>query len=63
MPQQKLNINQIMTIGAKELAILEVPNGCIAKSRMRIPHVDPTITLVEMLGCATSIPWIAPSTD
>lgn len=45
-----------MTIGAKVLAILEVPNGCIAKSRIRIPHVDPTIALVEMSGCATSIP-------
>jgi hypothetical protein len=45
-----------MTIGIKELAIFKVPNGCTAKRRMRIAHVDPTIVLEEMWGCATSIP-------
>lgn len=56
MPQQALKSNQTMTIGAKEVAILEVPNGCTAKRTTRIAHDVPTIVLDEMLGCATLRP-------
>jgi hypothetical protein len=56
MPLQKLKSNQTITIGAKELAIFEVPNGCKAKSRTRITHVVPIMVAEDMLGWATSIP-------
>jgi hypothetical protein len=67
-----------MTIGAKELAILVVPNGWIAKRMTKIAQLVPMIVAskvslvqltsggslqVVMLGEATSIPWIAPRTD
>jgi hypothetical protein len=43
MPEQRLKSNQMMTIGAKELAILVVPKGWIANRSMRIAHVTPMI--------------------
>lgn len=43
MPNEKLKVSQIMTMGAKTVAILVVPNGCIKKSSTRIPHDVPTI--------------------
>jgi hypothetical protein len=56
MPQQRLKSSQMMMIGAKVVAILEVPNGCTPKRTTRMAHVDPTMVLDEMLGWATSIP-------
>jgi hypothetical protein len=45
-----------MTIGANNVAILEVPNGCTAKRRTIIAHDVPMIVLVEILGCTTLRP-------
>jgi hypothetical protein len=56
MPEQALNKSQIMTIGAKELAILVVPKGCIANKRTRMAQDTPTIVAEEILGLATVIP-------
>jgi hypothetical protein len=43
MPEQRLKSSQMMTIGAKELAILVVPKGWTANRSMRIVHVTPMI--------------------
>ena len=43
MPEQRLKSSQIMTIGAKELAILVVPKGWTANRSTRIAHVTPII--------------------
>lgn len=43
MPNEKLKVSHIMTMGAKTVAILVVPNGWIKKSSTRIPHDVPTI--------------------
>jgi hypothetical protein len=56
IPQQALKSNHIMTIGANEDAILEVPNGCTAKRTTMIAHDTPTIVADEMFGCATLRP-------
>ena len=37
-----------MTMGANAVAILEIPKGCIRKSRMSMPQLVPTIVEVEM---------------
>jgi hypothetical protein len=46
MPQQKLNNNQIMTIGANELASLVVPNGWMAKRIIRIAQETPMMVAI-----------------
>lgn len=56
MPVHILNSSQMMTIGANADAIFVVPNGWMANSKMRIAQVVPTIVLVLIPGCATSIP-------
>jgi len=56
MPEQALNKSQIMTIGAKELAIFVVPKGCIANRRTRMAQDTPTTVAEEISGLATSIP-------
>lgn len=43
MPNEKLKVSHIITMGAKTVAILAVPNGCIKKSSTKIPHDVPTI--------------------
>jgi hypothetical protein len=43
MPEQRLKSSQMMTIGAKELAILVVPNGWTANRSTRIAHVTPVM--------------------
>lgn len=63
MPVQKLKRSQIMTMGAKELAILVVPNGWMENSKTRMAQEAPMMVEEEMLGDATSIPCIAPKTD
>ena len=43
-----------MTIGAKELPILDVPRGCIKKRHMRMPQDAPIMVDDVMLGTTTS---------
>lgn len=43
MPKEKLKVSHIITMGAKTVAILAVPNGCIKKSSTRIAHDVPTM--------------------
>lgn len=43
MPKQKLSNSQMITTGAKNMAILVVPNGCIKKRSTRIAQLVPTI--------------------
>ena len=43
-----------MTIGAKELPILDVPRGCIRNRHMRIPQDAPIIVDEVILGTTTS---------
>lgn len=43
MPKHKLSNSQTITIGAKNMAILVVPNGCIKKRSTRIAQLVPTI--------------------
>ena len=38
-----MKVSQMMTIGAKELPIFEVPRGCIKKRQIRIPQDEPTM--------------------
>lgn len=42
-PKQKLSVSQMITTGAKNMAILVVPNGCIKKRSTRIAQLVPTI--------------------
>ena len=56
MPEQALNKSQIMTIGAKELAIFVVPKGWIANRRTRMAQDTPTTVWEEISGLMTSIP-------
>jgi hypothetical protein len=56
MPEQALKRSQIITIGAKELAIFVVPKGWIANKRTRIAQETPTIVAELISGLATSIP-------
>ena len=53
MPNDMLKVNHIMTTGANALAIFEVPNGWMRKSRTKMPHVVPTIVAVEMSPLTT----------
>ena len=53
MPNDKLKVSHIMTTGANALAIFEVPNGWMRKSRTKMPHVVPTIVAVEMSSFTT----------
>ena len=46
----------MMTMGAKLLAILDVPKGWIKKSKTRMAQVTPTIVPEEMPGLTTSKP-------
>lgn len=48
MPKQKLSDSQIITIGAKNMAILVVPNGCIRKRSTRIAQLVPTTVELEI---------------
>lgn len=52
-----------MTIGAKELAIFVVPNGCIRKRRIKMAQETPTIVALVISGFTAFKPWIAPRTD
>lgn len=49
----RLKSIQIITIGAKVLAILVVPNGWMTKTSTRIPHEIPMTADVDMLGLTT----------
>ena len=53
MPNARLKVSQMMTIGAKRLPIFEVPKGWIRKSRIRIAHEVPTIVDLLMSGLTT----------
>ena len=54
MPNARLNVSQMMTIGAKELPILDVPRGCIRNRHMRIPQDAPIIVDEVIFGTTTS---------
>ncbi len=56
MPEQALNDSQIITIGAKELAILVVPKGWTANKRTRMVQVIPIIIAELISGLMTWIP-------
>lgn len=43
MPNEKFRVSHIMTMGAKKVAILVVPSGCIKKSSTRIAQDVPTM--------------------
>ena len=43
-----------MTIGAKELPILDVPSGCIRNRHIRIPQDAPIIVDEVIFGTTTS---------
>ena len=53
----------MMTIGANELPILDVPRGCIKKRHMRIPQEAPIIVDEVMFGTTTSNLRISQSSD
>lgn len=43
MPNEKFKVSQMMTMGAKTVAILVIPNGCIKKSSTKIAQHVPTM--------------------
>lgn len=63
MPKERLNVSQIMTMGANELPIFDVPSGWMTKRSTKIPHVVPMMVELVMVGTTTLSPWMAPSTD
>ena len=54
MPKARLNMSQMITIGAKELPILDVPRGCIKKRHIRIPQDAPIMVDEVIFGTTTS---------
>ena len=54
MPKDRLNVSQMMTIGAKVVPILDVPRGCIKKRHMRMPQDAPIMVDDVILGTTTS---------
>ena len=50
MPNERLNVSQMITIGANIVPILEVPSGCRTKSTTNIAQVTPTIVGLVMVG-------------
>lgn len=50
MPKERLRVSHVMTIGAKQPAILVVPNGWITNNKTKIAHEVPTTVLVLMSG-------------
>jgi hypothetical protein len=56
IPLAALNSNQITTMGAKEVASLEIPNGWTRKRRARMAHVTPIVVPSLRPGAATLIP-------
>jgi hypothetical protein len=55
IPNERLKNIHSITIGAKVLAILLVPNGWMAKTRPRIAHDTPTTVDEEIFGFTTVI--------
>lgn len=53
MPKLKLNNNQMITIGAKVLAILLVPSGWIRKMTIKIAQETPMTVEDEISGLTT----------
>lgn len=43
IPNVRLNVNQIITIGANELPSFEVPKGCTRNRTIKMAQVMPTI--------------------
>lgn len=52
MPKERLKVSHRATTGAKQLAILVVPNGWIKNSKTKIAHEVPT-TVLELMSCLT----------
>lgn len=53
MPNDRLNVSQITTMGAKRLPILDVPRGWIKNSSIKMAHEVPTIVAELILASTT----------
>lgn len=54
MPKQKLNMSQMITMGAKALPIFDVPSGWMRKRQIKMAQVEPTMVDEVMSGLTIS---------